>query len=140
MTLIGWVETGTDLEAWADAPEGPDLTRYLMSAFGQCLDFLPYTTDPTTGVQTPVIPPVIINGTTAAPATAWFLLGDLVLVAAPVPDRLVLAQVMQARALYRSALAGSGDGIGADGLSVTVFPMDWTVKNLLRPRHVGRVM
>jgi len=115
MALIGWVEAA-DLEEWADAPmDAAALVRYLGAAHEQCVDFLPYTTDPTTGVQTPVIPD-------------------------PVPDRFALAQVAQARALYRSALAGSGDAIGADGLSVTVFPMDWTVKNLLRPRRVGRVM
>src|SRR5665647_2405660 len=116
MALIGWVETTTDLEDWADAPlDAVDLARYLGAAHEQCVAFLPYTTDPATGVQTPTIPD-------------------------PVPDTFVLAQVFQARALYRSALAGSGDAIGADGLSVTVFPMDWTVKNLLRPKRVGRVL
>lgn len=50
------------------------------------------------------------------------------------------AQMMQARALHRSTVAGSGDQFGGDGLTVTVFPMDWTVKNLLRPTKVGRVM
>ncbi|WP_448072334.1 hypothetical protein [Georgenia yuyongxinii] len=54
--------------------------------------------------------------------------------AAAVPENYRLAQAMQARALYRSAIAGSNDGIGADGMTVTVFPMDWTVKNLLRPK------
>jgi len=58
----------------------------------------------------------------------------------PIPERFVLAQLLQARALYRSAIAGSNDQIGPDGMSVTVFPMDWTVKNLLRPRRVGRVL
>lgn len=58
----------------------------------------------------------------------------------PIPGRFVLAQLLQARALYRSAIAGSNDQIGPDGMSVTVFPMDWTVKNLLRPRRVGRVL
>lgn len=44
------------------------------------------------------------------------------------------AQILQARALYRAMIAGDRDGIGADGYTVTVFPMDWTVKNLLRPK------
>lgn len=44
-----------------------------------------------------------------------------------------LAQGLQARALWRSGVAGSGDRIGGDELAVTVFPMDWTVKALLRP-------
>lgn len=54
---------------------------------------------------------------------------------ATVPENWRLAQSMQARALWRSSAAGSGDQIGGDGLTVTVFPMDWTVKALLRPPH-----
>lgn len=53
---------------------------------------------------------------------------------AVVPESWRLAQALQARALYRSGVAGSGDRVGGDDLAVTVFPMDWTVKNLLRPR------
>lgn len=50
-------------------------------------------------------------------------------------DNYLHGQVLQARALYRSTMAGSGDQIGLDGQAVTVFPMDWTVKNLLRPKR-----
>lgn len=57
----------------------------------------------------------------------------------PVPRRWVLAQVGQARALMRSNVAGSGDQIGGE-VTVTVFPMDWTIKNLLRPKKIGRVL
>ncbi len=52
-----------------------------------------------------------------------------------VPARYKVALVMQARAVHRSLLAGSGDQIGADGMTVTVYPMDRTVKGLLRPRR-----
>lgn len=107
MALIGWVDPETDLGEWVDAPTDPDvLARYLTAAYEQCLEFLPHDAQ-----GQPVVP-------------------------SPTPDRLPLAQVMQARALYRSALAGGGDQIGGDGLTVTVFPMDWTVKNLLRPRRL----
>jgi hypothetical protein len=58
------------------------------------------------------------------------------LAAVPVPSRWRLAQLSQARALFRSGVAGSGDQIGQDGLTITVYPMDWTVRNLLRPRTV----
>ena len=58
----------------------------------------------------------------------------------PTPERFKHAQVMQARALFRSNVTGSGDALGGEGLTVTVFPMDWTVKNLLRPSRIGRVM
>lgn len=55
-------------------------------------------------------------------------------VGADVPESYRLAQAMQTRALWRSQKAGAGNQIGADGMAVTVFPMDWTVKNLLRPK------
>ncbi|GAB2474405.1 hypothetical protein [Xylanimonas ulmi] len=55
-----------------------------------------------------------------------------------VPASWKVAVVMQARAIYRATIAGSNDQIGADGLTVTVFPMDWTVQRLLRPKR-GRI-
>ena len=54
---------------------------------------------------------------------------------AAVPENYVAAQVMQARALVRAGITGSGDQSGGYGETVAVFPMDWTVKNLLRPRR-----
>lgn len=54
---------------------------------------------------------------------------------AVVPENYVAAQVMQARALVRAGITGSGDQSGGYGETVAVFPMDWTVKNLLRPRR-----
>lgn len=51
-----------------------------------------------------------------------------------IPERFKLAQVMQARALYRAGLARQDNQIGVDGMTVTVFPMDWQVKALLRPK------
>ncbi|MBD8077693.1 hypothetical protein [Cellulosimicrobium arenosum] len=52
-----------------------------------------------------------------------------------IPARLVQAQVMQARAVWRSLTSGDQDTQGPDGYTVTVFPMDWTVKALLRPER-----
>ena len=61
---------------------------------------------------------------------------------APVPENYVAAQVLQARALVRAGIVGDGDHNGIAGEGVVVFPMDWTVKNLLRPArgrlHFGR--
>lgn len=54
---------------------------------------------------------------------------------APVPDNYVAAQVMQCRALVRAGIVGDGDHGGGYEETVTVFPMDWTVKALLRPRR-----
>lgn len=52
-----------------------------------------------------------------------------------VPENYVAAQVLQCRALVRAGVVGSGDQTGGYGETVTVFPMDWTVKALLRPRR-----
>lgn len=49
-------------------------------------------------------------------------------------DTLRVAQVAQARALARLFTVGDGGTMtGIDGGEVRVFPMDWTVKALLRP-------
>ena len=55
------------------------------------------------------------------------------------PQRFKLAQLMQARALHRSTVAGSNNQFGAE-FPVTVFPMDWTVKTLLRPKTIPVVL
>lgn len=52
---------------------------------------------------------------------------------AAVPSSWKVALLMQARATWRSMIAGANDTIGPDGVTVTVFPMDRTVKALLRP-------
>jgi hypothetical protein len=54
---------------------------------------------------------------------------------APVPESWRLAQAMQARALHRATITGDGDQIGPDGFTVRVYPMDRSVKALLRPRR-----
>jgi hypothetical protein len=58
----------------------------------------------------------------------------------PIPPNYIKAQIDQAHALWRANVAGSGDQIGSEGLTVTVYPMDWHVQNELRPKTVGRVM
>lgn len=55
---------------------------------------------------------------------------------AGVPDNYRHAQTLQARALWRAGEARTADNMGgAEGMTVTVFPMDWTVKRLLRPQR-----
>lgn len=53
---------------------------------------------------------------------------------APVPESWRVAQVMQARAAYRALKAGGGDQVGPDGFAVTVYPLDWQVRQKLRPK------
>ncbi|KQQ22878.1 hypothetical protein ASF48_07000 [Rathayibacter sp. Leaf299] len=51
----------------------------------------------------------------------------------PVPIRYRQAQLVQARALWQSVKSNGQSQIGGEGFAVTVFPMDWSVKKLLRP-------
>lgn len=54
---------------------------------------------------------------------------------ATVPENYVAAQVLQTRALVAAGHTGPGDQSGSYAETVTVYPMDWTVKALLRPRR-----
>lgn len=56
------------------------------------------------------------------------------------PANYVWAQAQQARALTRAGVVGSGDQAGNYGDTVTVFPMDWSVKNALRPKRGRKVV
>lgn len=44
------------------------------------------------------------------------------------------AQLLQARGVWAASSATGGDRIGDDEHGVTVFPLDWNVKQLLRPK------
>lgn len=55
-------------------------------------------------------------------------------VPSPLPERWKLAQMTQAKNMW-DADRESGDGLGPDGFAIRVFPMDWKVKNLLRPKR-----
>ena len=117
MARVGWIDPEADglFAEWRDAPsDDAVLARYLGAAHEQCLEFLPHHRD-AAGAWVPRVPD-------------------------PVPDRLKLAQLLQARALYNAVVTGSGDQQGEGALAVTVFPMDWTVKNLLRPKTIGGVL
>ncbi|WP_036963688.1 hypothetical protein [Promicromonospora kroppenstedtii] len=52
----------------------------------------------------------------------------------PTPNR-VLAQLYQAKSRYNALLAGNDGQIGAGENTITLFPLDWQVKQLLRPKR-----
>lgn len=53
---------------------------------------------------------------------------------AVIPPNYLQAQVMQARALYQSVIANQNDNVGIEGFAVRVFPLDFTIRALLRPK------
>jgi len=52
---------------------------------------------------------------------------------ADVPENYRLAQARQAQNAYRAGQVDTGGSYGVDDVQVTVFPLDWHVKALLRP-------
>lgn len=58
-----------------------------------------------------------------------------------VPIRYRLAQIMQARNVWNASKTDpASGGIGPDGFVIRPFPMDWTVKNILRPKNAVPVI
>lgn len=51
-----------------------------------------------------------------------------------VGENLRMAQIAQARALWSANRANQADQLGSDIYPVRVFPMDWTILNMIRPR------
>lgn len=56
--------------------------------------------------------------------------------AAPVPTSYKVAQLMQTRNLWNTSKTDPASAsYGEDGFAIRVYPMDWTVKNILRPKN-----
>ena len=51
------------------------------------------------------------------------------------PIAYVQAQLLQARAIYQSVIANQNDSSGLDGFTVRVFPLDFTIRAMLRPKR-----
>lgn len=56
-------------------------------------------------------------------------------VGSPVPLRYKQAQLMQARNVWNAAKADPAGQLGDEGFAIRPFPMDWTVKNIIRPKN-----
>ena len=54
---------------------------------------------------------------------------------AQVPVTYVQAQLLQARAIYQSVIANQQDSVGVEGFQVRVFPLDFTIRAMLRPKR-----
>lgn len=52
----------------------------------------------------------------------------------PVPDAYRLAQAMQAANVYNAALAAPGGDLDGGSFGLVAHPLDWQVKQLLRPQ------
>lgn len=111
--MASWNTPQEAKDLWADAGHLTDTTLQLLlnSAHRDCFRYL----DPIDGLD-PLRPG-----------------------ADPAPDddtvaSLKLAEIYQARARYQAVKAAGENQVGQDGLTVTVFPLDWQVQRLLRPK------
>lgn len=52
-----------------------------------------------------------------------------------VPITYVQAQLLQARAIFSSVIANQQDNVGVEGFQVRVFPLDFTIRAMLRPKR-----
>lgn len=109
MTLIGWVDPEDELHAALIDELWPDSAGIAVEALEHYLE-VSYIT------CSAFAPNRTIDAEHPAPATY------------------VQAQIVQARDTRASGLVGGRDQVGPDGLAVTIYPMDRTVKALLRPR------
>ena len=57
------------------------------------------------------------------------------LLGAQVPVTYVQAQLLQARAIFQSVIANQQDSVGVEGFQVRVFPLDFTIRAMLRPKR-----
>lgn len=103
MATYGWVTTEQARELWYDAPEDEETLGMYLMAAYE--QCAAYVPDP---ILLPYVEPVPMGWT--------------------------LAQVQQARDLARAGIINSDQSsFGGEGMPITIFPMSWTVKRLLRP-------
>lgn len=62
--------------------------------------------------------------------------GYLSVIPDTIPTAYRVAQLMQARNVWNSTKASPTGDFDGGGFSLTTFPLDWQVKQLLRPRSV----
>lgn len=60
--------------------------------------------------------------------------------AAGIPSSWRIAQAYQARNIYNAGMAGAGGDLDGSGYGLTAYPLDWSVRQMLRPRTSGIVL
>lgn len=104
----GWHTLDSARSEWIEARQASDVQLFTLldSARVQCLAYAPRLSVTLDGAEVPL----------------------------PVPTHYRTAQLMQARALWQSMRANA-DPSAEGEFAVPTFPMDWTVRGILRPRN-----
>lgn len=127
----GWHTLDSARQAWSSAPDDdPQLYRLLETARVQCAAYAPKLTGQVSTSTAMTVAPDPEN------AGYYVLVEPGSTSTAPRPPvNYKQAQLLQARGIWQSTMANVRDQSGPDQFPVTVFPMDWTVKALLRPKR-----
>jgi hypothetical protein len=119
--MAEWHTVATARDQWADAPYDEDggddtLTQLLSVAKNAVRAYAPTAGDG-----------YVIDD------DGYIVPGD----PSSVPDNYVVAQLMQARNVWNSSKASpsSGNFDGGDVYALSSFPLDWQVRQLLRPKQ-----
>lgn len=113
--MATWHTLETARDQWVDAPlDDDELQEFLDVAKEAVLAYAP-----------------------ALPADSIENVGGFIVpTASSIPDGYRKAQLMQARNVWNSEQASPGGNLDGSGYGLTIHPLDWQVKQLLRPRSV----
>jgi hypothetical protein len=125
--MATWADLETARSLWRDAPaDDATLTLYLRSAQGAVIAYAPALTQALIDELYP----------------SEFLLPaeDLYPYETNIPESWQLAQIFQARNIFNSAKVGPSSEFDGSGYGLSAFPLDWQVRQLVRPqRAVGAI-
>ncbi|WP_457100317.1 head-tail connector protein [Microbacterium sp. P5_E9] len=110
--MAGWLTLDEARDWWREAPDDDELLQlYLNNAANQVLAYGPQST------------------------------ADAIAAGGEVPDNYRLAQLSQTRNVWNAVKSDpSTGGIGDEGFVFRPFPMDWTVKAIIRPQRAKPVV
>jgi hypothetical protein len=120
-----WHTLETARQGWSDAPSDDDRLSVLLTvAYEAVASYAPKFTDPDTGDVSLGYADPVTGVVTAVYDTS-------------VPANYREAQLMQARNHWNAVKVDPATGgIGDDSFVMKPFPLDWTVKQTIRPKRV----
>jgi hypothetical protein len=117
-----WAAPETARKLWRDAPADDEtLQLYLNSAQTAVISYAPPLTQ---GLIDALYPSEYLF-----PSDNLFPMETLI------PESWLLAQIMQARNIFNSSKASPGGDFEGSGYGLSAFPLDWQVRQLIRPQR-----
>jgi hypothetical protein len=122
--MAAWYIGREDVEdVWPDAPDEPQSSEILEIARDQVLAYAPLAQRKTWGYLGLLPGEDTFPGEDTIPSGPW-----------GIPERIRLAQLRQAKNLWRADNVDTSGNLGEGEFSYQPRPLDWHVKQLIRPR------